>query len=499
MAQLKSTSVTGNLSVTGNTIASQFIKNDGTADQWLRADGSVISKLTLNENVNEDFTKPEGTEHLFNNPIITGLILDLENNIISAQRRSLGDLGISLIYTFKGVKAALTDLYQIAAATVGDVYFITSENENYVCQRTFNLKPSNIEQNFNYYWTSLGGYVDLGGYLSKNGGIMKGSISYIYNKNSTNSLADDFSGPVLKIGSTNRDVDIFRVYSSDQAYSRTGAYGYNLTYNGTGSGETNYLTLYCDNTNSTSQAIGWQVGQSGKIGFGGSPSDSYQVQVHGKMIFNYKGNTSNDVTSGIYYSGANCTQPIITFLDNGSANGVGISINGGGVTLLGSGESSRNLWSTCKDTTGFSADSKYTHISSDGPIMFYSNCNTIANRMVTTYDTNGNWTMPGNIILTGANKNLYFRSENADQFIYFEHSGTETGYDWRLGHLGSGSGDTNYFVIQTTGADQTSYKRAIQIGMSTLQTIFGGNIAIANNAAQFNYNTSDKCIDVVFT
>lgn len=43
MAQLNSTNVTGNLSVTGTTVTSKIIKNDGTSDDILLGDGSVAS------------------------------------------------------------------------------------------------------------------------------------------------------------------------------------------------------------------------------------------------------------------------------------------------------------------------------------------------------------------------------------------------------------------------------------------------------------------------
>jgi hypothetical protein len=51
MAQLKSTSVTGNLSVTGNTVASKIIKINGTNDNILLADGSVTNLSTINNNI----------------------------------------------------------------------------------------------------------------------------------------------------------------------------------------------------------------------------------------------------------------------------------------------------------------------------------------------------------------------------------------------------------------------------------------------------------------
>lgn len=47
MAQLKSTNITGNLSVTGNVLASKIIKFNGTSDDILMGDGSTTSKQGL--------------------------------------------------------------------------------------------------------------------------------------------------------------------------------------------------------------------------------------------------------------------------------------------------------------------------------------------------------------------------------------------------------------------------------------------------------------------
>ena len=52
MAQLKSTNVTGNLSVTGNTVASKFIKSSGTSDQLLKADGNTHSLSGITTAIN---------------------------------------------------------------------------------------------------------------------------------------------------------------------------------------------------------------------------------------------------------------------------------------------------------------------------------------------------------------------------------------------------------------------------------------------------------------
>jgi hypothetical protein len=87
--------------------------------------------------------------------------------------------------------------------------------------------------------------------------------------------------PVLKIASHNFDINIFKVYSGDQTYKNTGVYGYNLVYNGTGSGVDNKLTLNCDNQNAATQVIGWQLNQAGQMGIGTSVNTSYRLTVNG--------------------------------------------------------------------------------------------------------------------------------------------------------------------------------------------------------------------------
>ena len=113
----------------------------------------------------------------------------------------------------------------------------------------------------------------LDNYLPLTGGTMTGAIERHYTAASTD--------PVLKIASDNFDINIFKVYSGDQTYKNTGVYGYNLVYNGTGSGVANNLTLNCDNQNATTQVIGWQLNQAGQMGIGTSASTSYRLTVNG--------------------------------------------------------------------------------------------------------------------------------------------------------------------------------------------------------------------------
>lgn len=76
---------------------------------------------------------------------------------------------------------------------------------------------------------------------------------------------------------------------------------------------------------------------------------------------------------------------------------------------------------------------------------------------------------------------LSFGGENKDQFINFLHSANDASSDWRIGHLGSGSGNTNYFVIES--GQSGTWVRAVQIGMTDYNlTIAGSIIPTADNS-----------------
>ena len=66
-----------------------------------------------------------------------------------------------------------------------------------------------------------------------------------------------------------------------------------------------------------------------------------------------------------------------------------------------------------------------------------------------------------------------------DKFLNFSYAGADAaGASWRLGHLGSGSGDTNYFVIQsgTSNTSATTWNNVLRLGMNTYDATFSGNV-----------------------
>ena len=66
-----------------------------------------------------------------------------------------------------------------------------------------------------------------------------------------------------------------------------------------------------------------------------------------------------------------------------------------------------------------------------------------------------------------------------DKFLNFSYAGADAaGASWRLGHLGSGSADTNYFVIQsgTSTTNATTWNNVLRLGMNTYDATFSGNV-----------------------
>lgn len=77
----------------------------------------------------------------------------------------------------------------------------------------------------------------------------------------------------------------------------------------------------------------------------------------------------------------------------------------------------------------------------------------------------------GNISITNISE--------TDKFLNFSYAGADAaGASWRLGHLGSGSGDTNYFVIQsgTSNTSATTWNNVLRLGMNTYDATFSGNV-----------------------
>lgn len=92
-------------------------------------------------------------------------------------------------------------------------------------------------------------------YVKKAGDTMTGELKY----------NDTTGSTFIHIGSNNKDTTLMRVYSSDQTDTGLAAYGFSLKYIGTGTGNTNYLNLYTDNSTASTQVKAVQIAQDGTI------------------------------------------------------------------------------------------------------------------------------------------------------------------------------------------------------------------------------------------
>ena len=101
----------------------------------------------------------------------------------------------------------------------------------------------------------------------------------------------------------------------------------------------------------------------------------------------------------IGFNGTKATTQMIKFLDNTSdGNGNGILIGGGGVVCVGAGESASAL----NSASVFSPGTEQLYLAADGQINFYTNCDTVANRIQSYIDTSGRY-VGNEIIGTNAN------------------------------------------------------------------------------------------------
>lgn len=113
---------------------------------------------------------------------------------ITVTRKTLADIGLNTVYRFKGSVATWADLMAIKTAEIGDVYSVTGEDidgntgADWSCYTAF--KDTGIEPaEYADYWQSLGGKVDLSGYVEGPTSATQNAIA-IYANNTGKKIAD---------------------------------------------------------------------------------------------------------------------------------------------------------------------------------------------------------------------------------------------------------------------------------------------------------------------
>lgn len=165
-----------------------------------------------------------------------------------------------------------------------------------------------------------------------------------------------------------------------------------------GYNKTSHICMYYTNSDNSVRTEFFEINDDGayaltRFGVNGQ-NTSYNLYVNGSTYHN--GNIYLGGSNGcdIYYAGTQATYRMIRFIDNtGDTYGNGISIGGGGLTVLGSGESADTILSNLSLTA--SGGTETTYIASDGNILFYPGQN--------NYDASALITMSPSRIWAGVN------------------------------------------------------------------------------------------------
>ena len=160
-------------------------------------------------------------------------------------------------------------------------------------------------------------------YLKLSGGNMTGTIKRQYTAASTSPVISTYNN-------TNTDINILRV-NHGTAYAEKSAYGFTLTYKGTGDGVNNNLNLYADDSTAASQVLALSVNQKGRIGIKTAADDSYSLKVNG--------NTSIVGTTTISSNlnvGENIYVPAAKYAYFGTSKLASFRANSGGDFVVGS-------------------------------------------------------------------------------------------------------------------------------------------------------------------
>lgn len=248
-------------------------------------------------------------------------------------------------------------------------------------------------------------------------------------------------------------------------------------------------------------------------------TDSGSRTIIGGITLKNPSANTNSVINAIQYINAHNTTTFNPLqLITGDANGAGVLLGAGGTTIVGGGESAANLWEAIKANAG--AQTESLHLANDGDITFHSNCQTVANRKTATFNTSGNWTIPGRYVGTNATSGSWYQGRDLATFQETRAS-TQSGYhalwslkttngSWDFGEYESGTWydvpvmtyitDTNY----SGKNNETTYQLKFPLASGTIATTSnigdgtltistsGTGIGIGSTNASFKANASSN-------
>ena len=228
---------------------------------------------------------------------------------------------------------------------------------------------------------------------------------------------------------------------------------------------------------------------------------------------NYLNKAGGNMTGNISYTDGTTPYAMIKF-HAGNRDGHGISIGGGGLTVIGSGESAANLITAAS----LVATSEQMYISSDQNVYLYSNCQTIANRKYILFDTDGYLRPPTTGTQQLGSSSYYWASAYINN-VYGNLTGNVTGNV--SGSSGSCTGnaatattstnlkvsnhdanDVNYYPVWANGKGDGSTARgtytSTDLNYNPSKGDFRSKKFTVDKNVTLQYNSTTKSLDFIF-
>ena len=197
---------------------------------------------------------------------------------------------------------------------------------------------------------------------------------------------------------------------------------------------------------------------------------------------------TGNVNTEIYHQGTSSSNSMIRFLNNNSnANGTGISIGGGGLAVLGAGESATEVCSKGLSGTAPANDAEDLYLAADANIYILSNCDTYANRKSITIDTSGN-------LITN---NGYLYSNGSSNKVVTAVSVSGTGLSGGV-TAANATGTITLKSSSAGNASSTDYPVVLRNANGSIQT---EKLAVSSGTttkATMQYNSTEDCIEFIF-
>ena len=277
------------------------------------------------------------------------------------------------------------------------------------------------------YTTGSGASTDLSvPYVLLAGDTMTGTLQF-----------DDVNG--IKINSHNKDLKIWEVVGNSGSWNSE--FGFHELYKGTGSGNDNTLEMYAHNQTGTHIKVR-TIKQDGTITW-------HEAQNLDKTL-------TFNATNGIQYKGSKATHSMIRFKDNtADVQGNGLLLGGGGLTVLGSGESAN---ATADLYTG---GTETLVLASDNGIDIYTNFedgNGSANAKTYKWISGK---LEADQAFTVSSKSTMYVNSGSGCSLIFQKAGSEVGRWNTSGNLMVGlqsdqNANTTYKLFVTGSANITS-------------------------------------------